>query len=185
VRDVRDLRQPSVTAPEELVVLLDNDSRPCGTAPKHLVHHAATPLHLAFSCWVFDDEGRTLLTRRAAVKRTWPGAWTNTFCGHPAPGEPIEAAVHRRARQELGVALRQVTPLLPEFRYRAVMDDGTVENEVCPVFAARLVGTPAPDPAEVDDLRWETLDHLREQVGTGRSAFSPWMLAQLLQLPER
>src|SRR5437868_2928196 len=89
----------------EDVVLLDDEGRPCGRAPKAEVHHRNTPLHLAFSCWLLDADGRTLLTRRSAAKRTWPGIWTNSFCGHPAPGEEVEAAVHRRARDELGARI--------------------------------------------------------------------------------
>ena len=59
------------SATEELVVLLDEHGQPCGAAPKASVHHEATPLHLAFSCWLFDPAGeRVLLTRRAAAKRT-------------------------------------------------------------------------------------------------------------------
>ncbi len=80
------------------------------------------------------------------------------------------------------MALQRVVLLLPDFRYRAVMADGTVENEVCPVYAARLDGTPAPDPAEVGDLRWEALDELRAQVRMRPSAFSPWLVDQLPQI---
>jgi isopentenyl-diphosphate Delta-isomerase len=170
-----DLVAPDV----EMVVLLDDRRQPCGTAAKTDVHHARTPLHLAFSCWVVDDRGRTLLTRRAEVKRTWPGAWTNSFCGHPAPGELMVDAVHRRARDELGAQVSEPTAVLPDFSYYAVMDDGTVENEVCPVYVATLLTPAEPNPAEVGDLRWVPFADLVETLGKQPTAYSPWMREQL------
>lgn len=164
---------------QELVVLLDDGGQPCGTAPKHEVHHARTPLHLAFSCWLFDEQGRTLLTRRASAKRTWPDAWTNSFCGHPSPGEEVPDAVRRRAADELGTTVLDVAVALPTFRYHAAMPDGTMENEVCPVFTARLAAPPEPNPDEVSELRWVGLDRLRDEVGTEPEVFSPWMRMQL------
>lgn len=166
----------------ELVVLLTEDGTPCGTALKSEVHHRDTPLHLAFSCWLLDDSGRTLLSRRAEVKRTWPGVWTNSFCGHPAPGEDIADAVVRRARDELGCEIEGVELLLPDFRYRAVMADGTVENEICPVYTARLATEPAPNPAEVDRLSWVPLASLQELVDQHPGELSPWAREQLPQL---
>lgn len=171
--------------PQELVVLLDQAGRAVGTAPKAEVHGLDTPLHLAFSCYLFDDRGRTLLTQRALTKQTWPGVWTNSCCGHPGPGEPIADAVRRRVREELGVAPTVLRLVLPAFRYRAVMPDGVVEHEMCPVFVAELPdpGVLSPDPAEVGDMAWVDWHELREAVAAGRREISPWCREQLAAMP--
>jgi isopentenyl-diphosphate delta-isomerase len=163
----------------DLVVLLDDDGRPTGTAPRATVHTTDTPLHLAFSCYLFDDAGRLLLTRRAVHKRTWPGVWTNSFCGHPRPGEDMAEAVHRYARHELGAEAVDLESLVPAFRYRATDAAGIVENELCPVYAARWSGGLDANPEEVADLRWLELDELRAAVAAAPWALSPWLLEQV------
>lgn len=168
----------------EQVVLLDEDGNAIGTADKAEVHGTDTPLHLAFSVYVFDDDGRFLLTQRAVSKPTFGGVWTNSCCGHPAPGEPIADAVVRRTEQELGLKLRDVKLVLPRFRYRAVGDNGVVENEMCPVFVATTSGDPTPDPAEVEAWEWVDWAPLRDDVLSGRRAISHWCLEQVRALPD-
>jgi isopentenyl-diphosphate delta-isomerase len=168
----------TVRTDDERVVLVDEDGRAIGTAAKAAVHHRETPLHLAFSCYVFGPDGRVLLTRRALGKRTWPGVWTNSFCGHPSPGESVTDAVHRRAQQELGLSLRTVECLLPDFRYRAIAADGMVENEICPVFCAHADGHVRPMPDEVMEHTWVSWDDLRSAAGLPW-AISPWAVQQI------
>ncbi len=167
----------SVDGPE-LVVLLDDEGRSIGSAPKAEVHHLSTPLHLAFSCYLFDDAGRVLLTRRALHKRTFPGIWTNSCCGHPAPGESATDAVVRRTREELGVDVADLRCVLPDFRYYAVAADGVVENEVCPVFCGRAIGAVRADPNEVADVAWVPWDQLRTAARSGWP-ISPWAVEQV------
>src|SRR6187402_2010588 len=102
------------------VVLVDDHGNPTGSAPRDTVHGVDTPLHLAFSCYLFDTDGRVLLSRRALTKKTWPGVWTNSFCGHPGWGEATPEAIERHARLELGVSVSEIRAILPDFRYRAV-----------------------------------------------------------------
>ncbi len=168
----------------EQVVLVDDAGHGIGLADKALVHGADTPLHLAFSCYIFDAGHRLLLTRRAWHKRTWPGVWTNSCCGHPAPGEPIAEAVRRRTREELGLRLDTVTLVLPEFRYRAQMPDGTTEHELCPVFVATTSEEARPDPAEVAAHRWVAWAEVRSAVLGGSLEVSPWCHLQVGALPE-
>ncbi|MBV1778067.1 isopentenyl-diphosphate Delta-isomerase [Paeniglutamicibacter sp. ABSL32-1] len=166
---------------EELVVLLAADGTRIGTEPKASVHTANTPLHLAFSCYLYDPEGRILMTRRALGKKTWPGVWTNSFCGHPGADESFEDAMVRRAGQELGTAIGGIRPLLPDFAYRAVDASGIVENEVCPVFAARIVGDLEPNPEEVAEYAWVAPADLLAAARATPFAFSPWLLEQIAQ----
>lgn len=167
------------TTQAEQVVLLGSDGAPIGVADKATVHDADTPLHLAFSCHVVRDDGRVLVTRRALGKATWPGVWTNSFCGHPAPGEAMDDAIRRRAQRELGLEVGAIEPVLPDFRYRAVDASGVVENEVCPVFRASAVGDPVPAADEVAEWEWVEPDALRAAVAATPFAFSPWLVLQL------
>ncbi|MEE1620996.1 isopentenyl-diphosphate Delta-isomerase [Zafaria sp. Z1313] len=169
----------------EEVVLLGAYQEPIGTAPKATVHTEATPLHLAFSCHVFDADGRVLVTRRALDKKTWPGVWTNSVCGHPGPGEPVEDAVHRRAGFELGLEIEDLAVALPEFSYRAVDASGIVENEFCPVYTARAAGVPDPRPSEVSEFRWVRPGDLAAAAAAAPWAFSPWMVWQLEEFSRR
>lgn len=168
---------------EELVVLVDPDGCPVGTASKADVHTTETPLHLAFSAWVVRG-GEVLVTRRALTKLTWPGVWTNSFCGHPGPDEPTDDAVVRRAAFELGLASHQLIGLecvVPDFSYRAVDSSGVVENEICPVYVLQLAGDAdlAPNPQEVDSFAWCRPADLVAAAAATPFALSPWLVEEL------
>jgi len=171
---------------EERIVLVDEDGLPIGTAEKWSSHHASTPLHLAFSCYVFDDDGRFLATRRALTKKVWPGVWSNTVCGHPAPGESLTDAIARRLDYELGMGVRDVEVALPDHLYRAPAFQGIVEHEFCPVFLAREASPVRPNAVEVMNCAWVpwerfVSDALRDDGDT----YSWWCKNQLRELVEQ
>lgn len=164
------------------VVLLDEDGNPAGLADKATVHHHETPLHLAFSSYIFNRRNDVLLTRRSLKKRTWPGVWTNSCCGHATPGESMPYTVARRIREELGIVTRRIDLVLPGFRYRATMRNGIVENEMCPVWRVFADGEPTPDPAEVASMRWQSWSEFVAWCLADSSEISPWCREQLPEL---
>ena len=97
----------------------------------------------------------------------------------------MEAALARRAREELGVTVAGVRCVLPSFRYRAVDASGVVENEVCPVFVATCTDDPealTPHPDEVAEWHWVSAADLAAAVAAAPWALSPWLLEQHEQL---
>ncbi len=172
----------TIDAIEDEVVLLDESGTPIGRAPKSAAHGPDTALHLAFSCHVLNALGEVLVTRRALTKQSWPGVWSNSFCGHPKPAESLASAVRRRAAFELGIELAEVELALPLFRYRAIDANGTVENEVCPVYLATTADEPDPNPREVAEFAWVAPEELGRAVDAAPWAFSPWLVLQAREL---
>jgi isopentenyl-diphosphate delta-isomerase len=182
----------SRTEVEERVVLVDERGNPIGEQSKSAVHHASTPLHLAFSLYLFDAAGRLLMTRRALSKVTWPGVWTNSCCGHPAPGESMVDAVTRRLAQETGLQVTDLREVLPDFAYRVRDVSGIWENEICPVYVGTVAENgpagarhgPAltPNPDEVMDWTWVDPADIARSMARTPFAFSPWAVLQMEQL---
>ena len=166
---------------EEHVVLVDDADRELGIAPKATVHGADTPLHRAFSLFLFDTAGRLLLQRRSGAKKTWPLVWSNSCCGHPARGESVVDAARRRLRDELGIVGAEMRVALPHYRYRAERD-GVVENEICPVLVGLTDAEAAPNPDEVDSVRWIAWDEWVDEVRAHPDDYSPWCVEETLLL---
>ena len=168
------------------VELVDEAGRATGSSTVEDAHRAPGLRHRAFSVLLLDPEGRVLLQRRAAVKTRFPLRWANACCGHPAPGDPVVTAAARRLGEELslaGVTLRE----LGVYVYRA--DDpatGRVEHEYDHVLLGRVGADVAlaPDPAEVDGLRWVEPAALVEELTRRPDGFAPWLPGVLALLPE-
>ena len=161
----------------ERVILVDERDAPVGELEKLEAHRRGT-LHRAFSVFVLDGEGRVLLQRRAEAKYHSGGLWSNTCCGHPRPGEETRAAATRRLREEMGFecALEGVGA----FVYHARVGD-LMEHELDHVFAGRFDGDPRPDPAEVAEWRWISMDELARDLEVHPERYTVW-LANALSL---
>ncbi|MBC7900928.1 MAG: isopentenyl-diphosphate Delta-isomerase [Saprospiraceae bacterium] len=163
---------------DEMIVLVDDDNNPLATRLKSEVHDGDTKLHRAFSAFLFNSEGELLLQQRAFTKKTWPGVWSNSCCGHTMLHETTENAGIRRIAYELGLRNTKLTVALPDFRYRAEKD-GIVENEICPVLIGFTDRIPKPNPDEVAGIKWVDWEAFLLSLKQPETEISPWAIEEV------
>lgn len=165
------------TAEPIMLELVDEDGRTTGTVEKLAAHVPPGRLHRAFSVFLFDDQGRLLLQRRALGKYHSPGVWSNTCCGHPHPGEPPFVAAARRVGEELGVApslLREAGTVRYNHPDPA---SGLVEQEYNHLFAGLVRDPLRPDAEEIAETVFATPDELAKRHE--EAPFSAWFMTVL------
>lgn len=155
----------------ERLILVDDADREIGSAEKIDAHRRGL-LHRAFSAIIWDSQGRQLLQKRAVTKYHSGGLWTNACCGHPRPGETVDAAALRRLNEEMGFSC----PLewLGIVQYHASFPNGLSEHEIVHVFRGRYDGPLKPDPMEAEGYQWCGLDGIRSDIGNVPDRFSIW-----------
>ena len=134
--------------------------------------HREGLLHRAFSIFIFDDTGRMLLQQRAFGKYHSGGLWTNACCSHPVPGEHTAAAALRRLQEEMGFE----TELHNAFRftYKTGFDNGLTEHEVDHVFTGIFEGHILPNPEEVSNYAWYSMDFIRQSIEKEPQLYTSW-----------
>jgi isopentenyl-diphosphate delta-isomerase len=157
------------------VVLVDENDNEVGADDKLNAHLRGGRLHRAFSIFIFNPEGRMLLHKRHRGKYHSGGLWTNACCSHPAPGESLERAAHRRLNEEMGFDcdLREVF----SFVYKADGGKGVTEHEFDHVFVGEYDGSDGgikPDSREVSEWKWIDLKDLKDDVTKHPEKYTPW-----------
>ena len=110
------LEHDSLAGPDSLI-LVDEADCEVGHASRSRCHEGTGLLHRAFSLFIFNDRGELLVQQRSAAKRLWPLYWSNSCCSHPRRAETMEAAIHRRLYEELGI--KCLLHFLFKFQYQA------------------------------------------------------------------
>ena len=151
--------------PDELFDVVDADDRVIGQATRGEVH-ARGLLHRAAHVFVFNSGGQLLLQQRSATKDAYPLCWTSSCSGHLDAGETYREAAVRELREEIG--------LVAEVEFQVKFPAGPeTSNEHTALFRAVCDAEPSPDPTEVADLRWGTVEEWRRELVDDPERFDP------------
>jgi isopentenyl-diphosphate delta-isomerase len=160
-------------SPRDTLILVDHEDRDIGFGSKEECHRGAGLLHRAFSVFLFNRAGETLLQQRSAQKPLWPLYWSNSCCSHPRRGEAVERAAQRRVQEELGVSCG--LSFLYKFEYQAQFGAVGSEHELCWVFAGFANGSITANRNEIAAFRYVSPDQLTREIATDESPFTPWL----------
>jgi isopentenyldiphosphate isomerase len=149
----------------EMFEIVDEQDRVIGLRPRSQCHGDPTLVHRVAHVLIVNEAGELLLQKRSQRKDIQPGKWDTSVGGHLDPGEDYLAAACREMREELGLGR---LPL--RFLYHSRIRN-EIESENVATYLARYSGTVAPDPGEIDQVRyWPTVD-IEAALGTG--VFTP------------
>jgi len=175
----------------EECILVNKDDGVLGHDSKkncHLVQaNGDILLHRAFSVFLFNTKGELLLQKRSKVKVTFPSMYTNTCCSHPLfrndemtenEALGVKVAAQRRLYEELGIPKEDV-PLdafqyLTRIHYKATSNSIWGEHEIDYIFVIQRDVTIHPNPNEIDDVRYVTLEKLHELKNRDDVQLTPW-----------
>src|SRR5690606_36633055 len=146
---------------KEKVILVDENDRQIGLMEKIEAHEKAL-LHRAFSVFVFNDKGETLLQQHAANKYHSPGLWTNTCCSHQRDGETNIEAGKRRLHEYSGFSIELEAVL--SFIYHASCDTGLAEHEFDHIMVGKFNEEPNVNPDEVASCKWMALKDIKTDI---------------------
>lgn len=156
----------------EVLILVDNNDIEIGFLDKATVHQRGV-LHRAFSVFIFNSMGSLMLQRRAMNKYHSPGLWSNTCCSHPRRGEETKAACSRRLVEEMG--LKCTVNFAFSFTYRARFENGLTEHEFDHVYFGFTDQSPAPDPEEVMDWKYISIQELQQEILVSPDNYTEWL----------
>ncbi len=158
------------------VILTNESGENLGTKEIIAAHTDGGALHQAFSILVFNpDHTQILIQKRAAMKMLFAGYWANTCCSHPMGKASIEEEAQQRLMEECGFTC----PLAvhSSFVYKA---DDPRGNGTEYEYDTILVGEVAediemnPDPSEIEEIKWVTLDELQNDMKENAEVYAPW-----------
>lgn len=136
-----------------------------GKATRAECHSGSFILHPVVHLHVINSGGRLYLQKRVSTKDIQPDKWDTSVGGHVDWGETIETALLREAGEELNIFEFEPVFIM---RYKFV---STQEAELIHSFYCIFDGKITPDPVEISEGRYWSLQEIENQLNKG--VFTP------------
>jgi len=159
---------------EQTLILVDNNDRILGYAPRSVCHTGKGRRHRAFVVALYNNNGMLLLQRRK--HDLFSNMWDLTGASHPlrlkSRNETYSEAATRCVKTEFGISgvhFRRIGA----FNYFAPQGK-KCENEHCAVIVGRYDGKVRPNHNVAYGFRWVTLRETLTEIRKKPESFVMW-----------
>ena len=159
---------------EQTLILVDNNDRILGYAPRSVCHTGKGIRHRAFVVVLYNSSGKLLLQRRKHA--LFSDKWDLTGASHPlrlrSRNESYAEAAARCVKTEFGasgVAFRKIGA----FNY-FTSQGKKCENEHCAVIVGKYDGKVRPNYEVAYGFRWATMRETLMEIRTKPKSFVTW-----------
>ncbi len=161
----RKKKSQSAYAQEEWLPIVNEEGKVLGKMPRSVAHKKTMILHPVVHIQLFNSKGELYLQKRADHKLVQPGKWDTAVGGHVSADESIELSLQREAQEEIGLKEFKAIPFI---KY---VWESDIEKEMVYGFIAITNQPLNPDPSEVSEGRFWTLDEIENNLG--KNIFTP------------
>ena len=163
-----------------LLEVVDKEDRLVQYETKEEVHKSGL-LHRAFSVFLYDRNKKVVLIQRRALEKYHSGGlWSNSCCSHKYQSETWEESITRCLRDELNMYETNTDAHIQHlgtFYYFSDYGDNK-EHEIDRVFIympdAELCSQIKPNPNEIMDVKWMTIEEIDVALKTTLLNFTSW-----------
>lgn len=147
---------------QEFLPIVDKEGNVIGKELRAVCHNGISMLlHPVVHLHVINPDGAIYIQKRAYHKDIQPGKWDTSVGGHVDPGETIPEALKRETLEEIGMEPEAAT-LLSTYIW-----ESSRERELVHSYIMRTDKIPVPDPHEVDEGRFWTIEEIKGSLGKG------------------
>lgn len=125
--------------------------------------------HRGVHVLVFNGKGELLLQRRSSNKEQFPDCLDISLSEHLQSGEMYDQAALRGLKEELGIIGTKIEKLL---RFKMVY--GHNDNNISEIYKCNYDGVLNIDKEEVDDIKFLSLDAIKNMLTENENIFAFW-----------
>lgn len=161
----RKIKETPESTKREILEVVDENCKPISLLNRENIHKKGL-FHQIVHVFLFNEQGEIYLQKKSQLVDENPGLWTSSASGHVLAGESFLITAQRELKEELSlkVKLKEFLKLPPSEKSM---------NKCVALFIGYTKKTPKPNPLEIEEGRFFSIEEVNSLLQNSPEIFSP------------